>query len=101
MTTVGATIVISDLVGSTALTTRIGADAADRLRREHFALLRDAVNSHGGREVKNMGDGIMAVFPGVGAAIDGAIAMQQACARRNLSEAEPLEIRIEIGRAHV
>ncbi|MFM7271715.1 MAG: ATP-binding protein [Actinomycetes bacterium] len=97
MTTVGATIVISDLVGSTALTTRIGADAADRLRREHFALLRDAVTSHGGREVKNMGDGIMAVFPGVGAAIDGAIAMQQACARRNLSEAETLEIRIGIG----
>lgn len=97
MTTVGVTIVITDLVGSTALTTRVGAEEIDRLRREHFGLLRAAIEVAGGREVKNTGDGIMAAFGGVGAALDGAVAMQQACARRNADAAEPLEIRIGIG----
>lgn len=97
MATVGVTIVITDLVGSTALTTRVGAEEIDRLRREHFSLLRAAIADTGGREVKNTGDGIMAVFAGVGAALDGAIAMQQACAQRNVTAAEPLEIRIGIG----
>ncbi|MFM7061622.1 MAG: ATP-binding protein [Actinomycetes bacterium] len=97
MTTVGVTIVITDLVGSTALTTRVGAEEIDRLRREHFALLRAAIEAAGGREVKNTGDGIMAAFGGVGAALDASVAMQQACARRNVGATEPLEIRVGIG----
>jgi len=97
MQTVGVTIVITDLVGSTALTTRVGAEEIERLRREHFGLLRAAIDAAGGREVKNTGDGIMAAFSGVGAALDGAVAMQQACAGRNVGADEPLEIRIGIG----
>ena len=34
----------------------------ERCRREHFALLREAIAAHGGREVKNVGDGLMAAF---------------------------------------
>lgn len=97
MGTVGVTIVITDLVGSTALTTRVGAEEIDRLRREHFGILRAAITDSGGREVKNTGDGIMAAFSSVGAALDGAVAMQQACARRNAAAGEVLEIRVGIG----
>ena len=66
-------MVFTDLVGSTELSTRVGAAAAEALRQVHFGLLRDALVPHDGREVKNLGDGIMAVFAGVGSALDAAV----------------------------
>jgi class 3 adenylate cyclase len=56
------TIVFTDVVGSTELLDRLGDDAAHELRRRHFALLREAVRDHGGREVKSLGDGLMLAF---------------------------------------
>ena len=56
-------ILFTDLVGSTALFDRRGDEAADVLRREHFAALRGVVDDHGGREVKSTGDGLMVAFP--------------------------------------
>lgn len=57
-----ATILLSDLVGSTRLATSVGPVRADELREEHFGLLRDAIAGCGGREVKNTGDGLMVAF---------------------------------------
>ncbi len=59
------TVLFTDLVGSTDLLSRVGEVRADELRREHFGLLRANVAEHGGREVKNLGDGLMVVFDGV------------------------------------
>ncbi|MGZ6964715.1 MAG: adenylate/guanylate cyclase domain-containing protein, partial [Acidimicrobiia bacterium] len=70
---VGVTVMFTDLVGSTELSTRVGAAESDRLRVVHFELLRNALSAHDGREVKNLGDGIMAVFSGSGAALDAAV----------------------------
>ena len=91
---VTATFVFTDLVGSTALLSRVGEERAEVLRREHFGLLRDAIAAHGGREVKNLGDGLMVVFDGVTAALDGAVAMQQAIAGRRSDE--PMTIRVGV-----
>ena len=55
-------MLITDLVGSTAMADRIGPLAAKELRTEHFRLLRGALERTGGREVKNLGDGLMTVF---------------------------------------
>ena len=38
-----ATILLTDLVGSTRLATSVGPVRADQLREEHFGLLRDAI----------------------------------------------------------
>ena len=62
MSEVTATFLFTDLVGSTQLTSSMSAAQAEELRRRHFALLRGAVESTGGREVKNLGDGLMVVF---------------------------------------
>jgi class 3 adenylate cyclase/DNA-binding SARP family transcriptional activator/tetratricopeptide (TPR) repeat protein len=94
--TVTVTVLFTDLVGSTELADRLGLDEADDLRREHFRLLRDAVSTHGGTEVKSLGDGVMVVFSSVRAALDGAIAMQRAIARRNRRRDVPIAIRIGI-----
>jgi DNA-binding NarL/FixJ family response regulator/class 3 adenylate cyclase len=72
------TVLFSDLVGSTALFDRMGDEAADLVRREHFDALRRAVAEHGGREVKSTGDGLMVAFPSAVAAVRCAVAMQRA-----------------------
>ena len=52
------TVLITDLVGSTALGSRVGPTVAEALRREHFGVLREAIEASQGREVKNLGDGL-------------------------------------------
>ena len=64
-----STVLFTDLVGSTGLATRVGPGAAESLRRDHFAILRGAVETTGGREVKNVGDGLMVVFTSSSAAV--------------------------------
>ena len=55
-------VLITDLVGSTAMADRLGPTSAEQLRSEHFELLRAALDRTGGREVKNLGDGLMVAF---------------------------------------
>lgn len=91
---VGVHVVFTDLVGSTEISARLKPEAAEALRVVHFGLLRAAMEAHEGREVKNLGDGLMSVFPSLGSALDGAVAMQQAVERHNASGNEPLGIRV-------
>jgi DNA-binding NarL/FixJ family response regulator/class 3 adenylate cyclase len=92
------TILFTDLVGSASLFSRLGDEAADAMRREHFATLRRAVADHGGREVKSTGDGLMIAFSSSVAAVRCAIAMQRATVaagslelRIGLDAGEPLQ----------
>ena len=77
MSTENITVLFTDLVGSTALQSSVDPEAADVLRRDHFTILRQAVAETGGREVKNLGDGLMVVFGSASAALTCAVAMQQ------------------------
>jgi DNA-binding NarL/FixJ family response regulator/class 3 adenylate cyclase len=83
------TIMFTDLAGSAALFARRGDEAADAVRRDHFASMRRAVSDHGGREVKSTGDGLMIVFASAVAALRCAVAMQRAT-----GTAGELELRI-------
>jgi hypothetical protein len=73
-----ATILVTDLVGSTELRARLGEEQAERLRRLHERLLRSAVETHGGVVVKWLGDGVLASFPGATEAAAAAVAIQRA-----------------------
>jgi class 3 adenylate cyclase len=95
-TSVTATFVFTDLVDSTATAARLGPDVADELRQVHFRLLRGAVASSGGVEVKNLGDGLMVMYASPSGALMGAVGMQQAIERHNRSSSEPLGIRVGI-----
>lgn len=89
------TILFTDLVGSTDLTTQIGDVAADELRRDHFSDLRAATAATGGTEVKTIGDAVMVSFTSAADALSGAVAMQRAIDRRNRNtEGPPLAMRI-------
>jgi class 3 adenylate cyclase len=92
-----ATILLTDLVGSTRLANSVGPVRAAELRVEHFELLRDAIVSSGGREVKNTGDGLMVAFASASAAVECAVAMQQRCERRYRQAEQALHVRIGLG----
>src|ERR1035441_8082971 len=77
MTTENVAILFTDIVGSTELSQSLSPLAADEVRRTHFSILRQAITETGGTEVKNLGDGMMAVFPSASAALDCGVAMQQ------------------------
>ncbi len=89
------TLLFTDLVGSTELLTRVGDEVAEELRREHFGLLRTAINTGGGQEVKTLGDGVMAAFSSSLQAVRTAVSIQQAVEERNgRRSSEPLWVRI-------
>ena len=88
------TVLFTDVEGSTALTQRLGDAKARELLREHERMVREALKSHGGAEVKTMGDGFMASFSSATKALECAIAMQRAFAAHNESAEEPIKVRI-------
>ena len=89
-----ATILFTDVEGSTALTQRLGDAKARGLLREHERITRDALAAHGGSEVKTMGDGFMTSFGSATAALECAIAIQRAFADWNADANEPIKVRI-------
>jgi class 3 adenylate cyclase len=94
METGPVTILFTDVEGSTALTQRLGDTEARALLREHERTVRKALKSHGGSEVKTMGDGFMASFSSATKALECAIAMQRAFAEQNESAEEPILVRV-------
>jgi class 3 adenylate cyclase len=92
-----ATVLFTDLVGSTALRSRIGEEAADALRVEHDELIGQAIASRNGVIVKHTGDGVMATFTAAVDAVAAAVAIQQAIERHSRRRTEgPLEVRVGI-----
>jgi class 3 adenylate cyclase len=70
-----ATVMFTDIVGSTELAGRLGdARWADLLRR-HDAALREEVARHRGRVVKSLGDGALVLFDGPSRAVSCAVAV--------------------------
>jgi class 3 adenylate cyclase len=89
------TIMFTDLKDSTLMTTLYGDAKALHLLHVHNALTRNALNAHGGREVKHTGDGIMASFTAAADAVACAIAVQKAFSGYNNEHADtPLYVRI-------
>src|ERR1700756_5003150 len=54
-------IVFTDIVGSTALGRALGDEQMNGVRRAHFGHSRALLAQHAGREIKTIGDGMMAV----------------------------------------
>jgi len=77
MASVTATILFTDLVGSTEQRARLGDVEADLLRRDHDALLAAVVDEQGGTVVKTLGDGMMATFASAADAVAAAAEAQQ------------------------
>jgi class 3 adenylate cyclase len=92
-----ATILVTDLVGSTRMETSVGPARADELRDEHYALLREAIGASGGHEVKNTGDGLVVAFRSASAAVLCAVSIQQLFEKRFRRAEQKLHVRIGLG----
>jgi class 3 adenylate cyclase len=79
------TILFTDVVEHTGMMRRLGDAAGRGVLRDHEELTRGILKRHGGDEVKTMGDGFMASFTSVTAAVECAVALQRAIEERNLS----------------
>jgi class 3 adenylate cyclase len=83
-----ATVLFSDIVGSTQAASRLGDRRWRALLDAHYAVVRAELDRFGGREIDTAGDGLFAAFAGPARAISCACAMRDAV--RTLG----LEIRI-------
>ncbi len=88
------TVLFTDLVGHTAMMSRLGDQRGREVLREHEHISRQVLKAHGGTEVKTMGDGFMASFASVSRGVECAIAVQRAFDQRNQSATEPLHVRV-------
>lgn len=84
-----ATILLSDIVGSTAMIARLGDHAWSKLLLEHNARIRTAIDRYRGREIDTTGDGFLALFNGAAKAVQAAALMDAAVS--------DLGIRVRIG----
>src|SRR5437660_4829851 len=90
-------ILAADVAGYSGL---MGADEAgtlERLKVNRSRIFDPYVTSHGGRVVKLMGDGALVEFGSVVAAVNCALAIQQATARTEPERAEAKRILYRIG----
>ena len=76
------TVLFTDIESSTQTTQRLGDAAAQELVRAHNAIVREALDRHGGQEIKHTGDGIMASFGSASAAVECASEVQRAATAR-------------------
>ena len=98
-----ATIMFTDLVGSTEMRTRLGDAAANEIHRTHDRLLGGAVDEHGGTLVKSLGDGILATFGAAADAVAAATTVQRAIERANrrVDDARRLAVRVGLSAGDV
>ena len=88
------TVIFTDIVGSSDLTQRFGDDAGMEFLQVHDTIVREALVSFKGREVKHTGDGIMASFASAAGAVRCAAHIQNALARQPQHRGHRLQVRI-------
>ena len=71
-----ATVLFTDIVGSTERAAELGDGQWRSLLERHDTLVREEVGRHRGRFVKSLGDGALAVFDGPSRAISSATALR-------------------------
>lgn len=91
------TIFFTDIVDSTPMTFQMGDEAAMELLEAHDRIVREALGSFGGREVKHTGDGIMASFFSAASAVKCATQIQRKIAdHTRQNKARTIQLRIGV-----
>jgi class 3 adenylate cyclase len=80
-----ATVLFTDIVGSTARAAELGDTRWRALLDEHDAIVREELTRFGGREIDTTGDGFLATFDGPGRAIRCARAISDVLATVGLA----------------
>src|SRR5947208_5967921 len=92
------TMLLSDIVESTALTQTLGDEGVMVLLDVHNTIVRNALANLGGCEVKHSGDGIMASFVSAAAAVKCATQIQRDLAKHGENRRDRA-VKVRIGAA--
>lgn len=79
-----ATVLFTDVVGSTERAAAIGDDRWRDVLQMHEELTRKYVDQFGGRLIKTTGDGVLAIFEGPGRAVLCAVELRDALEEKHL-----------------
>lgn len=79
-----ATLMVTDIVGSTAAAARLGDASWKALLARHYASVRRELERFRGIEVDTAGDGFLAMFDGAARAVRCAVAVQEAARQDGL-----------------
>ena len=91
------TIMMTDIVGSTALWRARGGPNPDDIFGSQAEIVQDKVMAFGGRVHKSLGDGFLISFPATDAAVSAAVAIQRTLHEYNSANPDrSVEIRIGI-----
>jgi len=80
-----ATVLFTDIVGSTGTLETVGDARWRELLMEHNARLREDLNRYRGREIATTGDGFLAVFDSASRGVNAAMAMSASAANLGLA----------------
>jgi len=95
-----ATVVFADLTGSTGVFEQLGNEAAARVITGLTQWIGQVCVRHGGRVVKTLGDGVMAVFVDVSQAVQAVVQLQREHAHRMVpapGQALQLQVGLDCG----
>ena len=87
------TFLFTDIEGSTRLLKHLGEEYGSLLR-EHQRILREAADTHGGREIDTQGDSFFFVFARANAALGAAVVAQRALAEHAWPEGGQVRVRM-------
>ncbi|WP_299730195.1 adenylate/guanylate cyclase domain-containing protein [uncultured Tateyamaria sp.] len=92
-----ASVMFTDIVGSSTLGAALGDRVWSALVGDHFAALREIIEDHGGQFVKSLGDGTMSSFASARRALAAAQAIQRHMAEQDHEPRLDLRIGLHTG----
>ncbi|MCC2675605.1 MAG: adenylate/guanylate cyclase protein [Ramlibacter sp.] len=93
------TVMFADLSGSTSVFEALGNDAATQAVRTLTDWVGRTCEEHDGRVIKYMGDGVLALFPGVADAMEAVVLMQRDHAKRKEQRGPVHQMQLQVGLA--
>ena len=91
------TVMFTDIKGSTEYFEHFGDIAGLAMVHECNDLLRSAIEHHGGRVIKTIGDAVMAAFDDCNESIRAAISMQHRLREKNANRKKEDEMQVRVG----
>lgn len=96
---VQATVVFTDLHGSTAVFESLGNARATEIVTHITAWIAQQCEASGGRVVKTLGDGVLAIFPNGQSATNAVVELQQLHSKQTMHTPPDLRLPMRIGMA--
>lgn len=87
------TFLFTDIEGSTRLLQELGPDYSP-VQTDHMRIMRDAIATGGGVEIRTEGDAFFAVFPSATGAVAAAVQAQRGMNDHDWSHGRPLRVRM-------